>query len=315
MMKKLLFIPLIPIIFLSSFSLMASQEYGMATYYNDDFQGKITANGEVYDKNQLTAAHKKYPFGSIIKVTNLKSKKSVRVRVNDRGPYVVGNIVDLSRKAAERIDLLEVGTTKVKVELISRGDGKTVDSKQSQKEKSSDSKTSKESPVKEYSGENVGLPDKVKESIAREENQKQKKKETAEKRNVIMPIKGKQPADKSTPKPTVASAAPEYDLVKGKDYQSYDLYKIQLLRPEKSGYGVQVASLKDYTNVLRQVADLQEKWFNNILISVEKDIDGLPIYKIILGPLPDKKSADAYNKDLKKKNVKGFVVDLSGLNY
>jgi len=104
--------------------------------------------------------------------------------------------------------------------------------------------------------------------------------------------------------------------VRGRDFAKYDLYKVQILRPERTGYGVQVASLTDYANVMRQVAELQEKWFNNILISVEEGSNKEPVYKIMLGPFPDRTTAKSYEKQLKrKKKIDGFIVDLSGIKY
>jgi len=88
---------------------------GMASYYADKFNGRKTANGETFDESKLTAAHKTLPFGTIVKVTNLTNNKSVIVRVNDRGPFVAGRIIDLSKAAAKKINLIEAGVVKVSV--------------------------------------------------------------------------------------------------------------------------------------------------------------------------------------------------------
>lgn len=80
------------------------------------FDGGKTASGETFHQNKLTAAHKKLPFGTIVKVTNLSNNKSVTVRINDRGPFVSGRIIDLSKAAAQQIDLVAAGVTKVKIE-------------------------------------------------------------------------------------------------------------------------------------------------------------------------------------------------------
>ena len=92
--------------------------YGKASYYGDKHQGKSTASGEIYDKNKLTCAHKTFPFETICKVTNLANDKSVIVRVNDRGPFVRGRIIDLSYKAMETIDGLKTGIIDVRVEVM-----------------------------------------------------------------------------------------------------------------------------------------------------------------------------------------------------
>ena len=91
------------------------KQTGLASYYADKFNGRKTANGEIFDENKLTAAHKTLPFGTIVKVTNLTNNKSVIVRVNDRGPFVAGRIIDLSKAAAKKINLIEAGVVKVTV--------------------------------------------------------------------------------------------------------------------------------------------------------------------------------------------------------
>lgn len=87
----------------------------MASYYAETYNGKKTANGEIYQSNKLTAAHKKLPFGTKVKVTNLANGKTVKVRINDRGPFVPGRIIDLTRAAAKKIDMVGAGVVKVKI--------------------------------------------------------------------------------------------------------------------------------------------------------------------------------------------------------
>jgi rare lipoprotein A len=96
---------------------------GVASYYADDFHGKKTSNGETYDMNALTAAHRTFPFGTKVRVTNLENNKSVVVRVNDRGPFKEGRIVDLSLGAAKAIDLIRTGTARVRLDVLDWGNG------------------------------------------------------------------------------------------------------------------------------------------------------------------------------------------------
>ncbi len=93
---------------------------GLASWYGDAFHGRLTANGEVYDMTHLTAAHPTMPLPSYARVTNLETGSSVIVRVNDRGPYHEGRIIDVSERAAEMLDYAKVGTAKVKVEYVGR---------------------------------------------------------------------------------------------------------------------------------------------------------------------------------------------------
>ncbi len=91
---------------------------GYASYYAEKFHGKKTASGEIFDMNSLTAAHRTLPFGTICKVTNLENNKSVVVRINDRGPFIEGRILDLSKSAARAINGLATGIIKVKIEIL-----------------------------------------------------------------------------------------------------------------------------------------------------------------------------------------------------
>ena len=93
-------------------------ESGKASHYAMNFQLKQTASGELYDKAKMTAAHRKLPFGTKVKITNTKNSKSVIVRINDRGPFVKGRIVDLSSSAFSSIAHLDAGVIEVKIEVI-----------------------------------------------------------------------------------------------------------------------------------------------------------------------------------------------------
>ena len=97
-----------------------SVETGMASYYADKFHGRKTANGETYDQNKMTAAHRTLPFGTRVRVTNIENDKSVELRINDRGPFVEGRIIDVSYRAAVELDFVRAGLTKVRVEVLTR---------------------------------------------------------------------------------------------------------------------------------------------------------------------------------------------------
>jgi rare lipoprotein A len=95
-----------------------SVEFGIASWYGHPYHGRRSANGEVYDMEKLTAAHRTLPFGTWVEVDNLTNQKTVRVRVTDRGPFVRGRIIDLSRAAARQIAMIGPGTAKVRVLVI-----------------------------------------------------------------------------------------------------------------------------------------------------------------------------------------------------
>lgn len=106
--------------------LTSSAEIGVASWYGDDedgFAGKPTASGQVMDPSRLTAAHRQLPFGSVVRVENLDNGKSVEVIVNDRGPFVRGRVIDLSRAAAAAIGLIDPGTARVRLTVLRQGTG------------------------------------------------------------------------------------------------------------------------------------------------------------------------------------------------
>ncbi len=91
---------------------------GTASYYADKFHGRKTANGEIFNMHDLTAAHKTLPFNTLLRVTNLRNNKSVKVRINDRGPFVKDRVIDLSLAAAKELDMLGTGTAEVRIEIL-----------------------------------------------------------------------------------------------------------------------------------------------------------------------------------------------------
>lgn len=116
---KSLFLFLISILLLSSCSPKVTQT-GKASYYAKKFNGRKTASGEKFRSHKRTAAHKTLPFGTKVKVTNLRNGRSVKVRINDRGPFVAGRIIDLSRKAAKKIDMIDEGVGSIKIQYKKR---------------------------------------------------------------------------------------------------------------------------------------------------------------------------------------------------
>lgn len=95
---------------------------GTASYYAEQYNGRRTSNGEVYDMNSLTAAHQDLPFNSIVRVTNLENQKAVILRINDRGWLKKGRIIDVSLEAAKRLSMIGSGTAKVRVEVLKYGE-------------------------------------------------------------------------------------------------------------------------------------------------------------------------------------------------
>jgi rare lipoprotein A len=310
-MKVVSFLLLIPVFVLTATisSNAQEEEFGLASYYSDDFHGRKTAYGDYYDKNKLTAAHKKYAYGTKIKVTRLDNNKSVTVTVTDKGPYIKGRVVDLSRRAAETLGLVADGVAQVKVELVGRSSRQSepvtaarettrpavYDEPEQDRTAASPASSTATTPPATTTTTPAGT-------------------ETTTTRTAANAGTATATKTSTAAKPAAAEEPIKFKLVQ-QDYNQYGLYKIVLQKPEKKGFGVQVASLSNYENVLKQVADLQAKWFDNILISVEKG-GSTPVYKVVLGPFVDEKSAESYQSSLNKKHkIKGFVINLEEIEY
>lgn len=256
----------------SAITAFVREEYGKASYYSDALHGRKTANGEKYDKNLLTAAHKSLPFGTLVRVTRLDTKASVVVRVNDRGPFREGYVIELSRRAAQEIDLIKAGVTKVKVDVIEKpGDATATASSSAQTEPAP-------RPVQHTTPATSGSGTTAPASAA------------------------KTPA---TPPATAKTGG-----------QSTELYQVSLSQPPKQGFGVQVTTLYNAPNVFPEVAKLMKYWPGKVLVSMHPMPEATEntIYKLILGPVADRASADKLRKEAVKKGyAKCFVVDLSQL--
>lgn len=278
-------------------------EYGIASFYSDLFHGKPTASGELYDKGKLTAAHKTLPFGTLVKVTELEFNKTVQVTITDRGPFISGRIIELSKEAAGRIGLIQKGTARVKVEIIKE----------------------KPSPAAIVSEEKPAKPDNYEEPVQKVTPKTEAKPAVA---TTTQPAKAASPATtklKVNEKPGKAAATPAKSekapaasssvLVSGAEYTPIGLYEIALKKPEAKGYGVQVAALTSQNALFKKIADLQGDWFSNILVNVEKGKGDAMVYKVILGSFATQGEAKVYQNNLKKnKKIKGFVVDLASFD-
>jgi rare lipoprotein A len=97
-------------------------QVGVASYYSDKFHGRRTANGERYDRNGLTAMHPRLPFGTVIKVTNLRNNRSIHLRINDRTRLRGGRLLDVSKRAAQELGFIGSGLAKVEIEIVRYGD-------------------------------------------------------------------------------------------------------------------------------------------------------------------------------------------------
>ncbi len=264
------------------FSTSSAAEVGKCGYYADSFQGRPTSSGEKYDKNLLTCSHKTLPFGTKVRVTRLDNKKSVVVRVNDRGPFIEGYIVDVSRAAAEELDLIRKGTAQVRVEIVESAESGRVNDAEVASEAlgSTNATPSRAIAVKNTATTAAGRP------LTYSQTATTLAKTTAKGGTTATQVK-------VTP--------------------SSNLYKVDISSSEKLGYGIQISSLSDANNVLPIVNELQARYADKVLVNVIRDELNQATYKVFVGPYADRKAAETAQKSIAKKYKKTMVVDLSGL--
>jgi rare lipoprotein A len=97
---------------------LGSRYHGIASYYHDSFHGRRTASGEIFRQDELVAAHPSLPFGTLVRVTNVRNGRSVVVRITDRGPHVAGRILDVSRAAAEQLGMIAEGLAEIEITIL-----------------------------------------------------------------------------------------------------------------------------------------------------------------------------------------------------
>lgn len=288
------------------------EEYGLASYYSDGFQGRSTAYGDTYDKDELTCAHKRYPYGTTLRVTRLDNNRSVNVKVIDKGPFIKGRVVDLSRRAAEVLGIIDMGPVEVKVERLGSGSSS----------RPAEPEVVRSVPEPEPVPEEMDEPAPARITTAeREEStttRQAEEEEVSPRGSATTSRTEPEPAETrpTTVSPTVEPSRTRFSPV-GDDFSPYGLYRITLEKPDQQeGFGVQVASYTNYENVLKQVAELQAKWFENVMVSIEPREGGESAYKVILGPFEDSSSAQRYQRDLASRyKIRGFVVNLAELTY
>ena len=292
---KFVFAALLAITFCLPALAVDSPQFGKATYYSNKFQGKKTASGERYDKAKMTCAHKTLKFGTIIRVTRIDDPNSfVEVRVNDRGPFRQGYVVDLSYVAAEKIKLIKPGKLNVKVEVIEPA----VEPRPVEKPK--------EELVKPVE---ASTPTDVK---ARGGAVKTAKPVEASYVVPMMPDLVGKTGDAATEKVTDSPEKSVAKTVVNKPDVEPALYQASLKSVLPKGYAVQLASLNTPESALSETARLQTIWGDKMLLRTVVDPKGETAYKVLLGPFETQKEALVKQKAAAKKgHPKCFVVNLA----
>lgn len=289
-------------------STLFGQEYGKASYYANEFDGGRTSFGETYDKDAFTAAHKVHPQGTRLKVTRQDNGKSVVVRVNDRGPYISGRIIELSYAAARQLDMIDEGLVDVKVEVVSKGSLAADEAPAERPNPTARATQTDDTPP----ANNIATQPSSK-TTARGGGGANNSTPSTNPPGLNRAPSGTPPAATDIAS-EMEDRAPQERLLRG--YQDYGLFEVKIYTVRQAGYGVQVGSFSSYENTLKRLAELQGMWFDNLVISVER-AGGNKLYKLILGPFESQDKARSYLASLRKnkKGIDGFVVDLSTLSY
>ncbi len=233
-------------------------EVGLASFYADKFDGRMTASGETFSQKKMTAAHRTLPFGTVVRVTNLDNNLSVDVTINDRGPFVEKRIIDLSKAAAEKLKFVSKGTASVKVEVLTLPESNAATATEV-KRSSSPAWPGKQQPAAEQP---VAAEPAVEKPAAEAES---------------APVRQTQVTEVKAP-------ANEY-------------FKIESTPIHPKGFGVQLASFQEAANLVKRCAEIKSLINKDIMIQIG-DKDGVKVYRIIAGPFETREKAEHFNKKL-----------------
>lgn len=247
---------------------------GEASYYADKFFGKPTASGEIYDPKKYTAASRDFPFNAIVKVTNLGNNKFVYVRVNDKLPKKT-RVIDLSRIAAEKIDMIQSGTAQVRVEFVQMGEAG----------KDPNQNIEKKEPAKKETAANFDLEDDEDEDEDEEE----------EEHPLVLP-QGKEKTSKEQPV-TKQDQKPPTKKTQEKLMSKYVNFEGKPQFPK--GVGLQIASFKNESFAVKAATRLHLQGYSNVVIE-KYDANPPVLYRLIVWGFQTEEEALQFGKKLEK---------------
>ncbi|MBK7338862.1 MAG: septal ring lytic transglycosylase RlpA family protein [Saprospirales bacterium] len=299
-MKKIINLSILFVFSGFSLSMAQAPEYGQAIYYADYFHGKRTASGETYDKYGLTCAHKVHPFGTQLKVTRMDNFKSVIVRVNDRGPYNPGCVVDVSWAAADQIGLLLDGKVEVKVEVAGYS-GRVIPQSYSAPNTVASASTPSSASAKGFS---LPLPPQpVTFNNAFPETTTYQAAKTPVTSSVPQAYnQSNVPTSYNSFSAPVNPAAPSNSA------------GVASMPAGQQGYSIQVGSYTFLPNAERQAKMIADKGVQQVYIKESRKPDGTMLYKILVRVFGDRTEASNYVPQLKSKyELAGYVVNLANM--
>ncbi|WP_420460332.1 septal ring lytic transglycosylase RlpA family protein [Neolewinella sp.] len=260
--------------------LVGDTQSGLASYYATEYDGAETAYGVVYDKTELVAAHKTYPYNSTVRVRNEDNGRTVTVRIVDKGPFIRGRIIELSERAAQELGILGERTAPVEVTLLSTPDQPNVGPPTAPEPRV---EVRPDPPA--YDPPAYNPP-------------------PASRPPVTQETEAPAPSPTPTPPPVITPARrPVATFGPG-------IYKVALDQPARGQYGVQVGSYASLESAMDRVVQLRAQYFDDVLLQKLGRGSGAT-YKVVLGPFDDQASAQHYAGSLQQRyGIAGFTVEL-----
>jgi rare lipoprotein A len=256
--------------------LVGDQQNGLGSYYSSEYDGAETAYGEIYRSGEMVAAHKTFPYNSRVQVRNQGNGRTVVVRIIDKGPFIRGRIIELSQRAARELGMLGQRTVPVELTLLSTPD----------------------QPAAVAEADPPPLPPPS--PVVVERSPLEPSEPVADPVTNSAPPAVTQSRPRRSPPPAVPA---RFDP---------GTYRITLGPTEEGRYAVQVGSFSKLERALDKVAELQARYFDDILIERATQSGGESRYKVLLGPFPDRPSAEHYTASLKSRYaLEGFPVRLT----
>ena len=305
-----------------SYNRVGYTQRGEASYYAEQFHGRKTANGEKFDMNALTAAHPRIRFHSLLRVTNMHNGKSVIVRINDRGPYRNGRIIDLSKAAAAKIDMIRSGTALVQLEVIHVETGPINERERKaneerirkQEEKrilQQPNREKQESPSDEESnsrsllerirrllGKRDKAPDNQEESNTSQTEQSQPEPKREPRQEQKPPVEEHKP----TPTPKEMPANRPIDT---ETFAGINTYQLDGTITYPEGYGVQIGSYNKLETAIRIGRDVEQTRLANVYIQTGW-AGSMRIFRVIVGEGTPDQARELVAK-LKARGFNGFI--------
>lgn len=277
------------LLFVSCWLSAQELEYGLASVCPDDFHGRPTAYGDIYDKSKLTCSHKIHPYGTMLKVRRMDNGQSVTVKVIDQGPFISGTIVEVSRQAAQVLGI-RAGqrAIEVSIQVIGRGGAGPQNREIARPASPAPSPKVSSSPA------------------TNERQAASAEKDISDNRAA---------ASGGEDGNTFVRPGPNRRNLVGPEINPHrGIYKISIERPEAGDYGLQMGIYSGYDNAMRQIALLQSKGFSNILLSIQPGDDNEPVFKVILGPFINEKAALSILQNIRQQHrLTAFMIRLSEL--